>query len=384
MNNYILKYGDTYHIISKEKVITVKGNSDLCDSDYKHDYTSEIQENDLDKLLTKIRSIIGFIDDAEDYKKNKEYEKASISFEKAAALLELVGDEKNACDCYAYAAIMKENSEKWRSISFLWYKASGKMKSIKDYTDFNSLQHTYPTISIERWKQFSEKEKIGRAIQYAAYSEDNYGGPTDSYWLYEEAVHAYKDAGINDRMIECLISATNRYVNQYNKVSDSLILLWKDVLKDKQTPRLYGKLIILAFDEIYKKMDRNESEKAVFFYIESKKMQTVLAFAEHQYLKGIKGICENLFSDYGTNVLKVIIQVLVIVLGLFPLIFMFLDDCMSFKSALICSVNNFMGIEYVGANNSLYFAGIFEVLYSYFILVVISTYVINKVVRSMN
>ena len=45
----------------------------------------------------------------------------------------------------------------------------------------------------------------------------------------------------------------------------------------------------------------------------------------------------------------------------------------------------FLGIEYISYTNKyLYFVGIVEILYSYFILVVISTYVINSVVRDMN
>ena len=92
-------------------------------------------------------------------KKRRIMKYASREFEKAANLLENIGDKKRAMDYYAYAAIMKENSEKWRSISYLWYKASGKMEDTKVYTDFNSLRHSYPTISIERWRSFEDKEK---------------------------------------------------------------------------------------------------------------------------------------------------------------------------------------------------------------------------------
>ena len=66
---------------------------------------------------------------------------------------------------------MKEDSEKWRSISYLWYKASGKMKDTKVYTDFNSLQHSYPTISMEKWRSFGEKERVCDIKQEAI---DNY------------------------------------------------------------------------------------------------------------------------------------------------------------------------------------------------------------------
>lgn len=42
----------------------------------------------------------------------------------------------------------------------MWYKASGKMENTKDYIDFNSLQHTYPTISIENGKALKIKRKL--------------------------------------------------------------------------------------------------------------------------------------------------------------------------------------------------------------------------------
>ena len=106
-------------------------------------------------------------------------------------------------------------------------------------------------------------------------------------------------------MIECLISATNRYVKQYNKVSDKLVTLWKEVLQNKDMHQSYEKLIILAFDEIYKNMNLNKSENANFFFIESKKMQVKVNFKEHRYLRGIKEWLDGLLSDFGTNMLKI-------------------------------------------------------------------------------
>lgn len=382
MNKYYIKYGNFIYCIANRKVSIVKDSSELGNFGDVHDYTNEMS---FENLLKNINVLLNSIENAFQFKDEKKYEGASREFEKAANLLEQIGDKLHARDYYAYAAIMKENSEKWRSISYLWYKASGKMENTKDYTDFNSLQHTYPTISIDRWRSFDDKEKIGRAIQYAAYSEDNFGGPTDSYWLYEEAVQAYKAAGKYGRMIECLISATNRYVKQYKQISDELISMWKEVLHTKKMRQSHEKLIILAFDEIYKNMNQHESEKAKFFYIESKKMQTRVAFSEHHFFKGLKGIIGSVFSDFGTNLYKIVIQVFIIVIGVFPWIFMQLNSSLNFKDAVICSINNFLGIEHASScNSSLFFTGITETLYSYFILVVISTYVINRVVRDLN
>ena len=137
--------------------------------------------------------------------------------------------------------------------------------------------------------------------------------------------------------------------------------------------------------EIYKNMNLNKSENANFFFIESKKMQVKVNFKEHRYLRGIKEWLDGLLSDFGTNMLKMIIQVVIIVIGVFPSIFMWLNSHLAYQNAVICSINNFLGIEHISSiNKKLYFAGVAETLYSYFILVVISTYVINRVVKDMS
>lgn len=99
----------------------------------------------------------------------------------------------------------------------------------------------------------------------------------------------------------------------------------------------------------------------------------------------MKDFFSGLFSDFGTSIFKIISQVVLIVVGVFPWIFMRLNRGLTYQNAIINSINNFLGIEYISYTNKyLYFVGIVEILYSYFILVVISTYVINSVVRDMN
>lgn len=111
----------------------------------------------------------------------------------------------------------------------------------------------------------------------------------------------------------------------------------------------------------------------------------MVSFMEHHYLKGMKDFFSGLFSDFGTSIFKIISQVVLIVVGVFPWIFMRLNRGLTYQNAIINSINNFLGIEYISYTNKyLYFVGIVEILYSYFILVVISTYVINSVVRDMN
>ncbi|WRK55116.1 hypothetical protein SD457_10010 [Coprobacillaceae bacterium CR2/5/TPMF4] len=92
-----------------------------------------------------------------------------------------------ARDYYAYAAITAERTEKWRRISYLWYSAYEPIVDNQDYKDYNTMLHTFPSISFEKWNSFSSKEKQGRALQYAAYSDDNHNGTLDSYWIYEKA-----------------------------------------------------------------------------------------------------------------------------------------------------------------------------------------------------
>lgn len=225
----------------------------------------------LDELNERIKKLLDTVKEAEELKNTYEYEKASIEYEKAAAICMEMGDISKYKDYYAYAAIMKENTEKWRYISALWYKASGKLsQDTKDYKDFNSLIHSYPTISFEKWNNWNAKEKIGRACQYAAYSEDNYNGPTDSYWLYKEAFDSYKDAKIYGRMIECLISATNRYIKGYNKLPNEIINEWKNILCDEGLVKDYRFVIELSFGEIYRTMDRYDSESAKFSILNTK------------------------------------------------------------------------------------------------------------------
>lgn len=67
------------------------------------------------------------------------------------------------------------------------------------------------------------------------------------------------------------------------------------------------------------------------------------------------------------NMLKMIIQVVIIVIGVFPSIFMRLNSHLDYQNAVICSINNFLGIEHISSiNKKLYFAGVAETLYSVF------------------
>lgn len=348
-------------------------------------FTISSNENiSLEIVMESIKKILQYVYSAKEDMFEKKYEEASSAFECAADLCFKLGDSKRARNYYAYAAITKEKSEKWRSISYLWYRASGAMSQIKEYKDFNSLQHTYPTTSMEKWNSLEQKEKKARAIQYAAYSEDNYGGPTDSYWLYEEAANAYKEAKNYGRMIECLVSATNRYIKQYNTISPKIMDDWKEILKDKDIVSKFRKMIILTFEELYKNINRYDSENAKFFYIESKKLNISECWIQKKYLKSICNVIWMFYSNFNTSCLKIIVQSIIIVLLVFPGLFVLINPEQHFLDAIILSINNFLGIETIPDGNLLLFITcVVEVIYAYFILVIISTYLIGKAIKEL-
>ena len=128
MKKYYIKYGDFIYCVKNRKVRVVKDISELNDWGTPCDLTDKMPFED---ILKYIKEFIDVVDNAIFFKQEKNYDNASREFEKAADILEHIGDKTHARNYYAYAAIMKENSEKWRSISYLWYKAVVKWKTQK-------------------------------------------------------------------------------------------------------------------------------------------------------------------------------------------------------------------------------------------------------------
>ena len=214
MNTAAVYYGNTlYRINAKTYEIL-----DYSQSATRYNISLEIHIDDTEKykleyVLEVVHQFLGKLDAAEQHEDTFHFEEASRTYEAAAEIISILHQPTITSDCYAFAAIMKEKTEKWRYISYLWYKAgtSTGLESMQ-YKDYNGLFHSYPTISFEKWNKLTIAEKKARALQYSAYSEDNYNGPSDSYWIYEQATQAYKDAQNYSRMVECLIATTNRYI----------------------------------------------------------------------------------------------------------------------------------------------------------------------------
>ena len=385
MKRIVVLYLDYIYELSSETFKRIDEKK-ICEQEEDTIVLSMMPTITLDEIKEPIKKLIEIVEDAEELKKKHEYDRASIKYEEAAEKCIEMGDTEKYKDYYAYAAIMKENTEKWRYISSLWYKASGKFdKSTMDYKDYNSLIHSYPTISFSKWNSWEEKEKAARACQYAAYSEDNYNGPTDSYWLYKEAFDMYKEAKIYGRMIECLISATNRYIKGYNKLPEEIIIEWKSILDKEDLVMKHRYIIELAFEEIYRIMDRYDSKSAKFFYVECQKLRIKDFKEKKDYFNVLTLKFLGLFTDFNTNLKKITIMTLLMVLVVFPFTYHLADNSYSFSSAIFRSINTFLGIEAIVAGpNLLYVLSVLEVLFSYFVLVIISTFIVKKAVKNLD
>ena len=385
MKRVIALYLDKIYELSSEEFVEIEDRV-LCENNEDIITLSLLPTVVLNELNEPIKDLIKTITEAEAFKELHEYEKASIKYEDAAEICSEMGDTAKYKDYYAYAAIMKENTEKWRYISSLWYKASGKFdKNTMDYRDYNSLIHSYPTISFDKWNNWNEKEKVARACQYAAYSEDNYNGPTDSYWLYKEAYDSYREAQNYGRMIECLISATNRYIKGYSKLPEDIINEWKDILCKEELVSQNRYIIELSFEEIYRTMERYDNENAKFFYIESQKLRIKDYEDKNETLRVICLKTLWCLTDFNTNVAKITLLTISMVLIFFPFTYCLADNSIMVTDAIFKSINTFLGIETIVTEyNALYVLSVLEVLFSYFILVIISTFVIEKVVKSLD
>lgn len=288
--------------------------------------------------------------------KEESYVEVSAEYEATADLLNRIGLKSVAKDFYAYAAIMAEKTEKWRRISYLWYSAFEPIKNGKDYQDYNTLSHTFPSISFEKWDSFSEEEKLGRALQYAAYSDDNHNGPSDSYWIYEIAAHQYWQAGIYERAVECAVSATNRYASCFHTVKSEMIELWKELLSDSRSKGC-SDLLFVSFNDIYHNLNLYEVEIADFFYIEMQKIKQNKLLSQKKYIKFAFNKVWSILTDYGTGVTRIVISTVLLVCFVFPIAYFFLTDGLDvicrgefvqtlnhFVVCVVTSFNVFLGI----------------------------------------
>ena len=245
------------------------------------------------------------------------YDNASRDYKFIADNFYSLGLVCTARNYYAYAAITAERTEKWRKISYLWYCAYEPLINEHDYQDFNSLKHSYPSISLEKWMSFDESEKKGRALQYAAYSDDNHNGPSDSYWIFEAAAYEYLQSGNYERAVECAVSATNRYAHNFHMVSSNLLALWKLLLKDPKAST-QEKLLYVSLCDIYRNLNLYKSEDADFFYVECKKIQEKQLLTLKKYGHFILNKVWSSLTYYGTNISRITILSVLLVLVVFP------------------------------------------------------------------
>ena len=89
--------------------------------------------------------------------------------------------------------------------------------------------------------------------------------------------------------------------------------------------------------------------------------------------------------NFNTNVAKITLLTISMVLIFFPFTYCLADNSIMVTDAIFKSINTFLGIETIVTEyNALYVLSVLEVLFSYFILVIISTFVIEKVVKSLD
>lgn len=312
----------------------------------------------------------------------KEYLNASRQYVLAAETMLETGISSIASKYYALAAIMSEKMEDWRRISFLWYKAyCPDQNESLEYTDFNTLEHNYPTILFDKWITFSDEEKKARALQYAAYSEDNYNGPVDSYWLYEEAAKAYSLSGNVERMIECLTSATNRYITAYHRVDQSIVSQWEKILTDKSSEKYY-ELLHISLEEIYRNFDLYEVTGSEFFFIQAKKIELKKLKLQHKWLKLIRKGFWSWLTCFGLSIKRIVLISSAMVFVLFPLIYKLLLKEQCFLLCIKKSLNVFFNISFeINVCPECYAVQVAETLFSYMVLAIISSYYISKLLR---
>lgn len=94
MEKYYVKYGDFIYGVESRKVSVVKDISEVDDWRIPHDFTYEMS---FENVLKCAKGLVDIINNAIHFKEKKNYEYASREFEKAANLLENIGDKK-ACN----------------------------------------------------------------------------------------------------------------------------------------------------------------------------------------------------------------------------------------------------------------------------------------------
>ena len=351
---------------------------------------------EINECVSILSSINEKITSAKQHIDSDRFDDASRDYKQIADLFFSLGLVCTAKNYYAYAAIASERTEKWRKVSYLWYCAFEPLGIERDYLDYNSLEHSYPSISFEKWSSFNELEKRGRALQYAAYSNDNHNGPSDSYWIFEAAAHEYLKAGNYERAIECAVSATNRYAHSFHIISPDLLEFWNILLNDPRSSE-EDDLLYISFCDIYRNLNLYRSEDADFFYVECKKIQERQLLKKKKYGKFFINKIWSASTYYGTKISRITFLSLLLILVFFPFAFYMClqPDCATeligsttvqpdfFQTILHCvsiSLDIFMGVNTPSeATGSFHFLILAETFYAYIAMVIISSSLIGKI-----
>ena len=376
--------------VTNSKLENINQDMDL-NGEYLRIVTSYENFNDVHNIVKKV---IKKRKQSNELMKMACYDKASNLYKEIADILYKIGLFSIARDYYAYAAIAAERTEKWRNISYLWYSAYEPIKDHHDYNDYNTLLHTFPSISFEKWNNFSKKEKQGRALQYAAYSDDNHNGPSDSYWIYEKAAQEYLNADQYGRAIECAVSATNRYATHYHDVKSEMLELWRKLLSNPQKQN-YDDLLYISFNDVYRNLNLYKSEAASFFYIEMQKIEQEKLCLKKRYFSYIIDWILAKITNYGTSIAKIIGVTFILVVFVFPAMYFGLCEGTAiinegltmelisrFLKYVEISFDIFLGVGSIQeASGFVHIIVILEAFYAYIVLILISTNIIGKLIN---
>lgn len=370
----------------------------FCEQNLLHDHFRIVTEvcniRNIEKELGAINSI------KKSARKNIDlnlYSDASRDYQLIADKFYSLGLICTARNYYAYAALAAERTEKWRRISCLWYSAFRPLINEQLYDDYNTLEHSYPSISFRKWDSFSELEKKARALQYAAYSDDNHNGPSDSYWIFELAAREYLIADNYERAVECAVSATNRYAQCFHVVSAELMELWSFLLESPKVSE-YEDLLLVSFSDIYRNLNLYKSDEADFFYIECKKIQEKKLLHAKKYARYILNKIWSGSTQYGTNISRITILSIILVFLAFPIAYLLCQPVppdlakLAFKEAVfsfdfwnhfflcvVISLDAFFAINTpADATGLFHLLILIETFYAYVALVIISSGIISR------
>jgi phosphoglycolate phosphatase-like HAD superfamily hydrolase len=154
------------------------------------------------------------------------YAEAAILFGQVGELSCEVNDRGRASSVFARAAIAREHTELWRSISAMWFQTgqcldrSTKLESSRRYSEYDLSEHHYPSISAEQWDRVPIRERGAKAYRYAGYHAQNTNSPQDAYLLYRLSADRYERLAMYEQAAEVMVDACVSFIKEYGELSD--------------------------------------------------------------------------------------------------------------------------------------------------------------------